>query len=263
MAGSSQLLHTAELLADSTRTEAFQDRPFAQIAERQTGTPLASRWTVSTVVRRARLEYHGCFAGSRRGFTLVELFVVVVIISVLAVIAIPAITQQLRDRRTREAAERIATVYRNARMLAMGRGSAVLVSFDLRRDTITVREAVRGGTGTCALLPSSSCTLTNWVLPPTNINGSRQVSRLSLPTHQRYPEVDISDEDGNSLIEVCFTPMGRSVIRTEAGVPFDPMNGVEVIAVSRVVGGNTQGLTRLITLMPNGMSRLGTSEARP
>ena len=59
---------------------------------------------------------------ARRGFTLVELMVVVVMITVLATLAIPLVTEQLRDRRTQEAAERVAGVYRDARMRAMGRG---------------------------------------------------------------------------------------------------------------------------------------------
>ena len=83
----------------------------------------------------------------RRGFSLVELFVVVVIIAVIALLAMPAITKQMRDRRTREVAERLATLYRNARMRAMGRGSAVMIQFDYANDRVQVREAVRGGAG--------------------------------------------------------------------------------------------------------------------
>ena len=256
-----QLLRTVELLTDRALGEASADRPIAQSAKNQAGMALAVSVGMPTRARRGWLAR--CLTGSPRGFTLVELFVVVIIISIIALIAIPAITQQLRDRRTREAAERVATLYRNARMLAMGRGSAVLVSFDLQHDAVTVREAVRGGTGTCALLPSSSCTLTSWELPSTNINGSREVTGLTLPDRQEYANVDITDEAGETLLEVCFTPMGRAVMRTATGVPFVPMNRVEVIAVARVIGGATQGLTRLVTLMPNGMSRLGTSEARP
>lgn len=189
----------------------------------------------------------------------------VIIISILALTAIPAITHQLRDRRTREAAERIATLYRNARMMAMGRGSAVLVSFDLQQDTVTVREAVRGGTGTCAHLPSSSCTLTNWTAASTDPNSSRVISDFELHNHPQYAGIDIGDENDDELLEVCFTPMGRAIARTASGdgTPFAPMNQISVIAVSRVVGGATQGLTRLVTLSPNGMSRLGTSESRP
>ncbi|HEY6556981.1 MAG TPA: prepilin-type N-terminal cleavage/methylation domain-containing protein, partial [Polyangiaceae bacterium] len=45
-----------------------------------------------------------------RGFTLIELMVVVIIIAVLAVIAIPQITFRMRDRRTQAAAQEVSTL---------------------------------------------------------------------------------------------------------------------------------------------------------
>ena len=51
--------------------------------------------------------------------------VVVVIITALAALAVPSILRQMRDRRTRQAAEEIASVYRQARLRALGRGAAV------------------------------------------------------------------------------------------------------------------------------------------
>src|SRR5688572_14870591 len=62
-----------------------------------------------------------------RGFTLIELCAVVLIITVFAAVAIPTAVSQLRDRRMQEAARRIGMVYRQARLRALGRGSAVLV----------------------------------------------------------------------------------------------------------------------------------------
>src|SRR5512146_66728 len=86
--------------------------------------------------------------GAERGFTLVELIVVVIIIAVLAVMAIPTITQQMRSRRTQFAAKEVAALYRDARMRAMGRGSAVLVRFESNvtaEGRLEMREAVRSG----------------------------------------------------------------------------------------------------------------------
>ncbi|HSC85960.1 MAG TPA: prepilin-type N-terminal cleavage/methylation domain-containing protein, partial [Polyangiaceae bacterium] len=78
------------------------------------------------------------------GFTLVELMVVVLIITILAVIAVPGISRQLANRRARTSADFIATLYRNARLRAMARGSAVLVRFDAATSRYEVREAIWG-----------------------------------------------------------------------------------------------------------------------
>src|SRR5690606_14583117 len=109
--------------------------------------------------------------GTARGFTLMEMLAVVVLITILAAIAIPLATKQMRDRRTHEAAQQVATLYQSARMRAMGRGSAVLVRYVPGAPaTFELLEAQRGPATTpegavdaaCAALPVSSCLTTNW-----------------------------------------------------------------------------------------------------
>jgi prepilin-type N-terminal cleavage/methylation domain-containing protein len=213
--------------------------------------PIATRCRQPRALRVSSLA-------ARRGFTLVELMVVVIIISVLAVIAIPAITYQMRDRRTAEAAERIATLYRNARLRAMGRGSAVLVSFDLTNERVDVREAIRGGSGNaCARLPMSSCTMTNWAATGAAAQ-SQLLETLDLPQRAEYSGIALSG--ATQLLEVCFTPMGRPVQRTVAGSTFAGMTGVPVISVTRSSGGQIAGLVRRVALLPNGLARLSTAE---
>jgi len=207
-----------------------------------------------------------CFVrGSARGFTLIELMVVVVIIAVLAVIAIPQITTRMRDRRTQAAAQEVSTLFRNARLRALGRGSAVLVRYTTTdaRGTIEVREAV-GGTAlaatACRTLPTASCATPQW----TAVDSQTVVSfgASVTPTFQSI-HVDMFDPAGAAVtaMDVCFTPLGRSFVRYGAGA-FLQLAGVPRAGVWREdTSGVAVGLERVVLIPPNGAARLGT--ARP
>ena len=102
---------------------------------------------------------------------MVEMVVVVIIISALVVLAVPSITSQMRDRRTQRLSENVSIIYRNARMRAMGRGSAVLVRYDRSNSpegTLEVREGVEGLTAATA----RGCR--RQLRPPTHIGMQNQ-----------------------------------------------------------------------------------------
>jgi type II secretion system protein H len=208
-------------------------------------------------------------ARATRGFTLIELMVVVVIITGLASLAVPSILRQMRDRRTRQAAEEIAMLYRQARLRALGRGAAVLVQY--RKATgFQLREAVLGGASTCATLPTTNCATTNWGQGPTVAGGDQLISSFD-PTKGPYAGVvaeghAISDLGGSATydsiiteaLDICFTPMGRTLFRNVAANPLTSMTGIPVISVSRP--SEASSLKRVVLVPPNGMAR--TDEAR-
>jgi type IV fimbrial biogenesis protein FimT len=184
--------------------------------------------------------------------------VVVVIVGVLAVIAVPSMVERLRERRSSEAAQRIAALYRGARMRAMGRGAAILVRYT--EGSFTVLESVQGTAGGvpsgCESLPQSSCMNGNWE----TITQRRQVTAFNpLRNHPQQSEgsgltIEAKDVSGSAAAEldVCYTPLGRSYTRGVPSEALGPMNGVISFDVTRGTG----NLTRTVTVLPNGVARL-------
>ena len=192
-------------------------------------------------------------SGRRRGFSLLELVAVVSIITIFAALAIPTAVVQLRDRRVQEAARRIGLVYREARMHALGRGSAVMVRFN--GGDVTVLEArvgtAVGGDANCVDLPVSSCRI-DW----TQLANYREIDGFHKATSGEMSTlaVALSDSDGNAVgsLDVCFTPMGRAFARTSFAGTFAPIANAFVATVSRPGAGRT----RRMALLPNGTARL-------
>jgi len=190
--------------------------------------------------------------GRRRAFTLLELVAVVSIITIFAALAIPSAVLQLRDRRVQEYARRIGLVYRQARMHALGRGSAVLVRFD--GGDVTVREARTGdatGGSNCADLPVSTCRF-DWG----DENLSREIDGVHKPTGGELGSLAVTLSDGDDTavpaLDVCFTPMGRAFARTLFTATFAPNATAYIASVSRTGAGRT----RRVALLPNGTARL-------
>jgi len=186
--------------------------------------------------------------------------VVVLIIGITAAMATPTLTKQFLERRSGDAAQRIALLYSSARMRALGRGSAVLVRYSKDSRTFSVLESMEGaavasiGVGeneNCAPRPGLGCLTNNWAAGSTI---TRPVTSFTPP-----PELEVATfaptGAGVDNISICFTPLGRSFMTTIAdGVPTAPMVGAPTITVKRTTGG--QGLTRTIAILPNGMARL-------
>ncbi len=177
-----------------------------------------------------------------------ELVVVVLIIGVTAALATPSLLGQMRERRSRDLAQRVAQVYSQARMRALGRGSAVLVRFNSGTG-FTVLESIEGATvaatragATCAARPGLGCITNNW--------GNAGDTTRTVQTLSWSSEFSVTGT--TAAMDICFTPSGRSFLSTDGTAPRAPMVGAQLLTVQR-----GDGLARTVAVLPNGMARLG------
>jgi prepilin-type N-terminal cleavage/methylation domain-containing protein len=196
--------------------------------------------------------------GKKRGFSLIEMMAVVTIIGIVAVVASPTFTWLLRDRQVDAVATGFSDFYRIGRARAMGRGSAIVLTYDnaaslptpsKRTGHLSMREAVLGpGSPSHAMLPSTSCLRTDW-------SGASTTSRFVAAFEDRYKRNEPAksvflNELGSKVgfVQICYTPRGRSFVRYAAGSAWLPLTGVPQI---RVTNTDTD-LARFVILPPNG-----------
>jgi len=205
-----------------------------------------------------------------RGFTLIELMVVVVIIAILAVIAVPLFAAQLRSRRVFQSAGHMADVFRGSRTRALARGAAVVVRLDPVADTVTVLEGVMGtaaatlsgaGKQTCGNLPTRGCLTNDWG----NLGGGAVIGTARIVESTGNDNIEAGYTIGTGTrndtqqVDICFSPAGRAYVNLSATwtpSAWAPLASPLVIDVGAKTASASSLRKYNVVVMPNGTSRL-------
>jgi prepilin-type N-terminal cleavage/methylation domain-containing protein len=205
-----------------------------------------------------------------RGFSLIELLVVIIIIGIVSALAVPTMLSARIDRTAYDDAGQIMQFFREARTRAVARGGAVLISMTMNgtdRGTFAMYESVGLNPGNVgSQSPVSSCKApTVWQpLNPAanagiiyvdglNLNGNIE-NEANIQTELRIYDPLLGVQGNQQTAFICFTPLGRAYLSTTVPV-FDgavPSLSPLELRVTRASGGTI----RSVLVPPNGMARV-------
>jgi hypothetical protein len=171
----------------------------------------------------------------------------------------------MRDRRANQAAQTISSIYRTARMRALGRGASVLVRFR-RGDAVfpqggfEVWESVAtpaSDASRCAPMPLRGCLLNQWPAIGGASDQAQQVDNFNPAGRTEYQgveiNVDTSSVSDTNYLDVCFTPLGASYMADNSSTM--ALTRMTQIPIARVSRPPTPGY-REVLVLPSGATRV-------
>jgi len=197
---------------------------------------------------------------SSRGFSLVELMVVVTIIAVVSALVLPSMVQVIRERHTQQTAVSVLDIVRETRSRAMYRGT----SHSLVLETVGASLRMHTYEGT-----SSSCRLSRF--GGGTFDAAQRIYSLDLTTAAYTRDsivAEVNTTARETYLQICFTPLGvtffsRSPIpdgTAPAAVWSNDSStlgtGSFSVDVFRVTSGTDLGVRRRVIIPLSGMPRM-------
>lgn len=175
-----------------------------------------------------------------RGFTLLELMVVLTIVGVVAALAAPTIGNALANRRTGELALEVVSIVRQGRSASVGQGRAYLLRVDPATEQLML---FRGTTNRCAPLASWAATTS------AGCAGNARCTAAVAGPQVGDSTYDFQVDGTDNPIDICFEPSGvtRWSQASSAFSDTHPRGGVQV-NVRRLVDGSTSGVVKLVAI---------------
>ena len=199
--------------------------------------------------RTSRRESSRPPARVSRGFTVIELMVVVAIVAVLVALMMPTIQQALRSSHVVDAAEELMGLVDFARVQAQARNRAYELRFDVATGTAEVNESA---STRCSGFPTSAvCDATQ---------GCKGVRKAVFGTGTGdWKDVVIQAMAPStwSSRSLCFQPDGR-VLDTQTGLPVQPTAtgyGAGEARITLQLKGSTAVVPQTVVVPYNGLPR--------